>query len=898
MSRSFFRNVFLLGLIPLNIFAAANKPVKSQSVTFEPDYATFDANRISNWFSNVGEITTYHVYGRAGLEWPAGTGLTAVFQSGLWIAGKVDGEIRTALSEYASEFQPGKILPDEIADDPTLAKYKIYSIYRGDQTSDDYLNWPVADGAPVDAEGKPLLLGDQTYWYVCNDMSTETHAQLMNTTPIGLEAQFTIFGADHYQGIQDVMFVKILMINKGSSTLDSTYVGIWSDPDLGEAHDDYVGCDTINQLAYCYNQRECDLSYQTRIPSVGYLLIQGPLVPDSDGIGYYDGKLRSGFSNLKMTNFYRCLKNASTFYDPENSLEVYNIMSGLAPDGQLIVDPTTGKSSPFCVPGDPLTGTGWYEDIYPGDRRFIFASGPFTFAPGDTQEVICAVVLGQSPDRLTGIRTLRCMAPYLNQLYQNNFQMEDLPLRFVHQPITYLNPDSAVISIEIQPSSSTALDLSNCFLYFSEKSDGPFSRTVLINSIDNFYSATPAISDTQKYLYYYFSLKTTENQDYLCPFATPYDIYKTEIGYDQTAPIFTGTSYSNGDIFRTIRLAQPLILKGSHTVQDASLLDSVYFQYSLNGGDWIDQSFDSLTLESNYDTYNGFYKHSITWWKSLALPGLQYGDVIKYRCVVVDSSLGQQSGISRNGMIIISRQDTILTGLASSDWNSEGWRNAHYFSGTYSHLMLAHNQNNYPDNVNTTLTYNLPVSGDQYQSIFLSVHGFQNVNWGDSVFIEVSPDQQTWYPEFAQTGIFLISGQMDGWWLNFPFKQLLTAGTFYLRMRFQSDANSEDLLYGWGIDSIVIYTDTTITPAGWFGLDSLKQADTDEVTLSGVFPLHWKTLTRDSGAINIGIDYQYDDEYWFPLVTDLINQDSFLWNTWPQSNTTNGQLRINASDGV
>jgi len=892
--------IFMSLLICLQpLFGAADKPAPTTAATsFTPDYRQFDANRIRNWFSNVGEITSYRITGDAGLEWPSGTGLTAVFQSGLWVAGKVNGEIRTALSEYASEFQPGKILPDGTADDPTLPKYKVYSIYRGDQTSADYLNWPVEDGAPIDAEGKPLLLGDQTHWFVCNDLSAETHANLMNTTPIGLEAQFTIFGAGHFQGLKDIMFVKILLINKSSNVLDSTYVGIWSDPDLGSAADDYVGCDTTYQLSYCYNQQEFDQSYHSRIPSVGFQFIQGPLVPTPDSFGYLGGKARPDYSNLKMTNFYRCLKNASTFYDPENAVEVYNIMSGLAPDGQLIIDPITSKSTPFCVPGDPLTGTGWYEDIYPGDRRFMFASGPFTFAPGDTQEVICAVVVGQSPDQLTGIRTLRSMAPYINQIYHSNFRFEEAPLQFFHQPITYLNPDSADISIEIQASTTTTLDLSNSFLYFSENPNGPFSRKSLTKLSGNLYSSIPIIDSTQKYLCYYFEIKTSANQNYLCPFAAPFDIYKSEIGFDQTPPQILTTSFSLGDTLRTIRYAQLLMLKGSHSIQDASLLDTIWFQYSLNGNGWIDLPLDSVSIESDYDLYTGFYNHYVSWQKNLMLSGLHYADTIRYRCIVTDSSMGHNSSISRNGVVIFTNQETIMSGLAGSDWNSNGWRQTHYFAPGYSHLMLAHTQNNYPDNINTTLTYNIPIVGNQYQSINLTLHGFQNVNWGDSVFIEVSSDKQIWYPEYSQTGIVRIGGQMQYWWLNIPFKQLITKNPFYLRMRFQSDANSEDLLYGWGIDKAIIYTDTTIALAGWFGLDSLKQAETDEVSLSGVFPLHWQILTNDNIDIKISIEYRYDDEYWFPIVTDLVAENSFLWNTWSQPNTTNGQIRIKASDGV
>lgn len=63
-----------------------NSPLRSQ------DHIIWDENQISTWHGNHGDVVSYHAIGRTGLEWPIGSGIGAVYQSGLWLgAGRING---------------------------------------------------------------------------------------------------------------------------------------------------------------------------------------------------------------------------------------------------------------------------------------------------------------------------------------------------------------------------------------------------------------------------------------------------------------------------------------------------------------------------------------------------------------------------------------------------------------------------------------------------------------------------------------------------------------------------------------------------------------------------------------------------------------------------------------
>ena len=376
---------------------------ESKMPTYDLD--TITVNNIGMFLTNYGSFAWDVTTGNPGLifPWAEGTGTkTSVFASGLWIGAKVNGAISIAAAEYSEEYVPGVMIDSTFS--PDHPRFRIYKIYGGDTTSYDYLNWPIGDGAPVDSNGKPLFLGDETLWAVFNDADPSAHINHAgSTSPVGVEVQQTTFAFDREVPLGNVIFVRFRIINKGPNTLDSTYISVWSDPDVGDAMDDYVGCDISSSLGFCYNADNSDELYGLAPPCVGYDLLQGPIVPgDSTDTAYVSGIPKPGYKNLHMVSFVKYINGT----DPTSASETYNYMKGLNRDGTIIINPITGQPTTYMVSGDPVAGTGWL-DANPSDRRMMLSSGPFTMVPGDTQEVVLAIILGLGADRLASVTAMK-----------------------------------------------------------------------------------------------------------------------------------------------------------------------------------------------------------------------------------------------------------------------------------------------------------------------------------------------------------------------------------------------------------------------------------------------------------------------------------------------------------
>ena len=381
---------------------------------------------------------------------------------------KVGGSVYRHGLSAGPIIQYGTATTDPVADDPTNPSDRIYRIrpdinpgtpfasvqsiiaseenayisryesYTDQNIYDQYINdwnqWPAAQGAPFaygkdsnnvqrtsgpydpryDIPGRPGA--DQTLWYVANDCNASRTAFLAGSPVIGLEMQRTIWGYKRAGALGQTIFMSTLLINKSGAKIDTMYIAQWADPDLGDYSDDFVGCDTSRNLGYVYNGKPTDAEYGTAIPAVGFDIVQGPVVPGvpGDTAAFLSGK-RAGYRNLRMTAFTFVTGGSGIFADPVQGaggdVQWYRQMEGMiASSGSSFIDPTTSLPTKFCLSGDPVTQNGWHDGTFglsPQDRRFTLATGPFTMAAGDTQEMVVALTAGLGADYLSSITVLR-----------------------------------------------------------------------------------------------------------------------------------------------------------------------------------------------------------------------------------------------------------------------------------------------------------------------------------------------------------------------------------------------------------------------------------------------------------------------------------------------------------
>jgi hypothetical protein len=204
---------------------------------------------------------------------------------------------------------------------------------------------------------------------------------------------------------------------------------MWHDDDVGDATDDLVGCNVDLSLGYTYNDTDGDNSYGVEAPAAGADFFQGPIVPSEGDTASvltwssdqsYHLESIPNYKKLPLTSFVKYINGNATYADPETSEETYRYMNGLIGlTGESYIDPITNEASVFVHDGDPVAGTGRLDDN-PGDRRYLMTSGPFSFAPGDVQEVVGCIILAAGSDWAKSITKLEYFDKFAQAAFDAN----------------------------------------------------------------------------------------------------------------------------------------------------------------------------------------------------------------------------------------------------------------------------------------------------------------------------------------------------------------------------------------------------------------------------------------------------------------------------------------------
>ena len=451
--------LIFLAALPIGILAQERPASLSSSI----DYDSLARNEIHTWISNIGIMNHNPHTGSYSFEWPGGSGRTYTYQDGFCIAGRMhgSGDIRADGTMCNASWQPGRILKEGSAANPGDESNRLYRMRRLSASlcgslppieqqvlKQDYQQWPVSQGAPwrdVDLNGSydpdfarwlqdpasvdgPIFHGDEMLWGVMNDLDTTQTRLLFGTIPIGLEVHTAVWAYDLPDCRGRAIFTRNQIIHKGNDDLDSAYFAIWADPDIGSGLDDFVGIDTVRQLAYGFNGKAMDAVYGN-IGALGYLLLQGPTVPAPGHTARRCGRTEKDLKNLPFTAYTIYANGVLPYTDPDRGVSrgaqmLYNNMKGLFAYGSPFVDPHTGDTTTLMIAGDPVMETGWLDsdNLPPGDRRFLASCGPFHLAVGDTQEVIYARIVAEGGAPAEDVAALRRTADCIIQTY------EDTPL--------------------------------------------------------------------------------------------------------------------------------------------------------------------------------------------------------------------------------------------------------------------------------------------------------------------------------------------------------------------------------------------------------------------------------------------------------------------------------------
>ena len=412
---------FFLFFCGVSLLAAPPKShMCNRPVSMNIDYTEFiDINRILMFVANDGvlgcdlgnvfgnDYGTYFPYGGDTSRISSGAQVNSpLYSSGLWIGGKVNGETRISATEYFSDFWPGPMEggtydPDGNAD-PAYRVYKLYCDSTYSNPNQDYLDWPVEQGAPVNGQGYPFMEGDQMLWCVYNDANPNSHQNdAGRTAPLGIEVRQTVYGLDRLGNEGNVLFINFEILNKGGNVIDSMYIGFFVDPDLGGSGDDLIGCTPEENLFFCYNSTNNDQYYRTTPPALGFRLIAGPLVPSVGDTATYYHRRVPNYRNMDLS-VLRVYVNGT---DPHNVDQSYNMLKGLNDDGSVYFD-NEGHETKLMYNSDPVTSTGNLDPVA-DDKRLIASCGPITMNPGDSQYVLICMAVGQGTNRLTSITAMR-----------------------------------------------------------------------------------------------------------------------------------------------------------------------------------------------------------------------------------------------------------------------------------------------------------------------------------------------------------------------------------------------------------------------------------------------------------------------------------------------------------
>lgn len=262
---------------------------------------------------------------------------------------------------------------------------------------------------PLNGDYPDIKDASQGVWWVFNDAgNTDTQS---GGEALQMEIQVLAYAySSNNENINNATFYDYKFINRGVEPLDSTFIGLWVDFDLGCFTDDYIGCDKDQGLAYVYNRDDVDgelncndcqnvVTYCQEIPMVGVKMLEGVKAFQNNDL------VDLGMSSFMYYNNPSSIPSpAPGTGDPDNPNQYYNYLTASWADGTRLTSGGTGYNlagsfTNFAFPDAPSKQNAWsmcQENLPSQDPRVVIGSGPFTLQPGSVNTMSFAVIYAEN----------------------------------------------------------------------------------------------------------------------------------------------------------------------------------------------------------------------------------------------------------------------------------------------------------------------------------------------------------------------------------------------------------------------------------------------------------------------------------------------------------------------
>jgi hypothetical protein len=230
----------------------------------------------------------------------------------------------------------------------------------------------------------PVTSGRKSRYALYSDRGV---AKLNGNAPTLLNVSVELY--EHDLSVQsdahaNTVFAKFRVTNTGTEPIDSLFVGLVADFDIGQPENDYVGTDSVRNFIYGFN-------YATPEPADGY-----GFAPPAMAV------MPLGQPIARSMRYDPGITQPNPQSTPINLNQQFGYLKGIAPNGTVLPK--------YYAPGDPITKQGVLDDTLSQnflDRAMILAMPTQSLAANSTACYDFAYVFAQGLTRIGSFERLR-----------------------------------------------------------------------------------------------------------------------------------------------------------------------------------------------------------------------------------------------------------------------------------------------------------------------------------------------------------------------------------------------------------------------------------------------------------------------------------------------------------